>query len=97
MENSGVKLSKKELVEKLASNMGMSKSQTEYILSDVFNELTAILAQGYTVSIPNFGKFIVYNSDGYKGRNPATGEPVDVPPKRKIKFKPSNNLKSDIQ
>lgn len=97
MENESAKLGKKELVEKLADKMGMNKSQTEELLGDMFGSISEILSEGYTISVPRFGKFVVYNSEGYKGRNPATGESVDVPPKKKIKFKPSNILKDLVR
>lgn len=97
MENESVKLGKKELVEKLAGKMGMSNSLTEELMGDMFSSISEILSEGYIISVPRFGKFIIYNSEGYKGRNPATGESVDVPPKKKVKFKPSNILKDFVQ
>lgn len=97
MKNESAKLGKKELIEKLAEKMGMNKSQTEELMADMFASISEILSEGYTISVPRFGKFIVYNSEGYKGRNPATGESVDVPAKKKIKFKPSDILKKYIQ
>lgn len=96
MENN-VKMNKKELVDILADKSGVKKQEMDKLITNIFNGITEMLSDGCTVSIPRFGKFIVYKSGGYKGRNPATGEPVDVLIKNKIKFKPSHILKNEIQ
>ncbi|MFW5848085.1 MAG: HU family DNA-binding protein [bacterium] len=91
------KLGKKEIVEFLSDDMDMSKAETESIFDQMFLSISEMLQDGYTVSIPRFGKFVVYQSAPRKGRNPATGETVNVPEKTKVKFKPSSILKESIQ
>ena len=95
--NQSVKIGKKELLAQLAENLDMSRTEAEFILEGTFNTIADLLAEGKTVSIPRFGKFTVYQSAPRTGRNPATGESVEVPAKQKMKFKPSNKLKDLIQ
>jgi len=90
-------MNKKELIERLSKEMTMSKNQTTIVFEEMFAAMSKILAEGETVSIPNFGKFEVYEAPAKKARNPKTGETVDVPAKNKLKFRPSNNLKKFIQ
>ncbi|MFW6002320.1 MAG: HU family DNA-binding protein [archaeon] len=92
-----MKISKKELINRLSEDLIMSKAETEFVLEQMFNSISGMLQEGKTLSIPRFGKFIVYQSEPRKARNPRTGETVDVPEKQKVKFKPSNILKDSIQ
>jgi len=90
-------MGKKELIERLSKNFEMSKAETESIFNEMFGTIEEILQEGNEVSIPRFGKFIVYQSKSRQGRNPATGESVNIPEKTRVKFKPSDKLKQNLQ
>ena len=90
-------MKKKELIDRLSKEMTMSKSQTGILFEEMFSAISKILAEGETVSVTNFGKFEVYEMAAKKSRNPKTGEVVDVPERKKVKFRPSVNLKNFIQ
>lgn len=90
-------MNKKELIDRLSRDMSMSKAQTTVLFEEMFESISNILANGQDVSIPKFGKFQVSMQPERKARNPKTGETVMVPEKQKVKFKPSNTLKEQIQ
>ncbi len=54
------------------------------------------LSGGEDVSLPGFGKFSVKETAARKGRNPATGEEIEIPAGRKVVFKPSQGLKEAL-
>jgi DNA-binding protein HU-beta len=89
-------MNKKELVEKMAKGMGLTKTQAELTMEEVFNIIKECLISEKIISIPRFGKFEVITVPGHIGRNPATGEEIDIPEKNKVKFKPSTILKAEI-
>lgn len=89
-------MTKKELVAAMAIEMGMSKAQTEVVFKEVFDTIKSLLTKGETVSIPGFGKFIVSETKARKGRNPQTGEPLDIPAKNRVSFKPAKDLKESV-
>lgn len=90
-------MKKKDLIEKLANELGMSKTQTEVMFEEMFAAISKILEDGETVSIPRFGKFEISQTNARVGRNPKTGESIDIPEKNKVKFRPSQKLKEMIQ
>ena len=92
-----MKLNKKQLVERLSNEMAMSKTQTEILLEEVFQCFSDILSEGNTISIPKFGKFEVTKSNARTGRNPQTGETIKIPEKNRVRFKPSQILKDNVQ
>ncbi len=80
-------------------------SRTNRILSiadhgALFDSLSSVIAyylsEGEDVSLPGLGKFTVKNTTARKGRNPATGEAIEIPAGRKVVFKPSKNLKDNL-
>ena len=91
-----MKIGKKKLIERMSNQLGMSKTETEVLFEDIFIVITNTLIDGFTVSIPRFGKFEISITGERKARNPKTGESIQVQKKRKIKFKPSNMLKNII-
>ncbi len=92
-----MKLGKKELVNRLSKEMSMNKTQTEFEIEQVFSCLSKILKEGYDISIPRFGKFEIVESEARMGRNPKTGEKIEIPAKSKVKFRPSLTLKELVQ
>ena len=74
---------KSELIQKLADdNPHLYQRDVERIVSAVFDEITDALANGDRVELRGFGAFSVKERDARIGRNPRTGESVEVPAKR---------------
>lgn len=85
---------KSELIQKLADeNPHLFQRDVERIVSSVFDEITATLVRGDRVELRGFGAFSVKHRDARVGRNPRTGEAVDVPEKRAPFFKTGKELR----
>ncbi|MEM8753068.1 MAG: integration host factor subunit beta [Pseudomonadota bacterium] len=85
---------KSELIQKLADeNPHLFQRDVERIVSSVFDEITSALARGDRVELRGFGAFSVKHRDARIGRNPRTGESVEVPAKRAPFFKTGKDLR----
>ena len=85
---------KSELIQRLADeNPHLYQRDVEKIVSTVFEEITQALARGERVELRGFGAFSVKHREARVGRNPRTGESVDVPDKRVPFFKTGKELR----
>lgn len=88
------KMIKSQLIQKLADeNPHLYQRDVERIVSAVFEEITDALARGDRVELRGFGAFSVKHRDARVGRNPRTGESVEVPQKRVPFFKTGKDLR----
>ena len=87
----------KELIDKLAENEGLKKSQAKAILDYCLEEVKDVISQDGTVDIPGFGKFKVVAKAARTGRNPKTGETLEIPASKKLKFAPAKALKELVK
>ena len=71
-------MNKSELIETLAKEKDLPLRKAEEVVSTVFGEMEKALVSGERVEIRGLGSFKVKNYDGYKGRNPKTGEIIKV-------------------
>lgn len=86
-----------ELVKKLeAENAGMTGEEVERIVNLFFNQIIQRLAEGGRVEIRGFGAFSTRSRNPRKGRNPRTGDAVDVPAKRVPYFKPGKEIRERL-
>lgn len=85
---------KSQLIQKLADeNPHLYQRDVERIVSSVFEEITDALSRGDRVELRGFGAFSVKHRDARIGRNPRTGESVEVPQKRVPFFKTGKDLR----
>lgn len=73
-----------------------SKTQTEKALNAFIDALTEALADGQTVTFTGFGTFSVTTRAARQGRNPRTGQPVNIAAGKAVKFKPGKALKDAL-
>lgn len=86
-----------ELVQILATeNPELSQREIEKIVTIFFNEISARLAEGGRVELRGFGAFSTRARDARTGRNPRTGEAVEVDAKRVPYFKPGKEMRSRL-
>jgi integration host factor subunit beta len=86
-----------ELLQSLArENPELRLEDVERALDTFFEEITATLAVGGRVELRGFGAFSTRERDGRKGRNPRTGEAVEVPQKRVPYFKPGKEMRQRL-
>ncbi|KQR80970.1 integration host factor subunit beta [Sphingomonas sp. Leaf343] len=86
-----------ELVQRLTdAHRDLTPREVELIVSTFFNEITDRLAAGGRVEIRGFGAFSTRSRDARTGRNPRTGESVDVDAKRVPYFKPGKEMRARL-
>jgi integration host factor subunit beta len=86
-------MTKAELVEEVARAAELNKRDAEVIVETVFDSIIGALHGCEKVELRGFGSFRTRERGPRRGRNPKTGEPVDVPAKRVPYFKPGKELK----
>lgn len=86
-------MTKAELVEEVARAAELNKRDAEVIVETVFDSIISTLHKGEKVELRGFGSFRTRERGPRRGRNPKTGQPVDVPAKRVPYFKPGKELK----
>ena len=85
-----------ELVEQVADATGVTKKRAEIIVDTAFSNIVEAMHRGEKVELRGFGSFRLRHREPRRGRNPKTGERVDVPSKRVAYFKPGKELKALI-
>jgi integration host factor subunit beta len=86
-----------EMLQALArENPELRAEDVERALDTFFNEIAERLAQGGRVELRGFGAFSTRSRDARKGRNPRTGETVEVPGKRVPYFKPGKEMRARL-
>ena len=89
-------MNKLELIQALKESNGLSKSEAATIVDLFFNEMANALAKGDRVEIRGLCSFFVKEYKSYQGRNPITGESVQVAPKKLPFFKCGQELKRRV-
>ena len=88
---------KSELVQKIAEkNSHLSHREVERLVSTIFDEITNALSSGGRVELRGFGAFSVKSRPGRLGRNPRTGQKVEIPEKNVPYFKTGKLLKERL-
>lgn len=88
---------KSELIEKLASeNTHLTHAEVERVVNVVLGRMTGAMAEGGRVELRGFGAFSVRSRPARAGRNPRTGESVDVPAKSVPFFKSGKELRERL-
>ena len=89
-------MNKSELVEFLSEKIAQPKKRSEDVINLVFDSMTEILAHGGRIEIRGFGSFVTKDYESYTGRNPRTGESIEVSPKRLPTFKVGKELRERV-
>ena len=89
-------MNKSELIELLSLKRGISFKKSEEIVNTVFDSMTAAMLSGDRIEIRGFGSFVINEYKSYTGRNPKTGESIDVKPKKLPFFKVGKELKERV-
>jgi len=92
----GGAMNKAELINKVSEQTNVTQKVAKVIVDTLFDGMKESLQNGERIEIRGFGSFMVRNYGGYKGRNPKTGEIVEVPPKKLPFFKVGKELKEMV-
>ena len=89
-------MTKSDLIEKVAAQLNLPKGKAELIINCIFDSMEDALSKGNRIEIRGFGSFEIRRYKAYAGRNPRTGDPVGVNPKRLPFFKVGKELKERV-
>ncbi|WP_206830156.1 HU family DNA-binding protein [Alicyclobacillus fructus] len=89
-------MNKTELVAEIAARTGLRKSQVWQTLNSFCEVATERLRAGEDVAVPPLGKFRYVVRAARRGRNPQTGETIEIPEQATVRFLPSSALKGRV-
>ena len=89
-------MTKADLIERIYSQNNFSKKDAADIVEEVFDLIKMALEKGEMIKIAGFGNFIIKEKEARRGRNPQTGEKIEIAPRKVLTFKPSPVLKKAI-
>jgi len=90
-------MNKKDLIDRIADGAEISKGKAEAALGALLDGIREALSKEEKVGLVGFGTFSVSRRAARKGRNPQTGETIDIAASKAPKFSPSKELKKAIQ
>ena len=89
-------MTKAEIIEQIYEKVGFSKKESAEIVELVFDIMKDTLEKGEKIKISGFGNFVVRQKRPRIGRNPQTGEEIEISARRVLTFRPSQVLKSAL-
>ena len=89
-------MTKADLINLISEKSNITRVKAETVVNTIFDTMTEALLRYDRIEIRGFGSFEVRDYSPYRGRNPRTGEPLEVKYKKAPFFKPGKELKEDI-
>ena len=89
-------MTKADLVSKISSDCELTKAAAEKALSSALEGITAALKNGDSLTLVGFGTFSISNRAARKGRNPQTGDEIQISAKKVVKFKAGKTLSESV-
>jgi DNA-binding protein HU-beta len=89
-------MNKQDLISAVADGSGLTKADASKAVEAVFDSITATLKKGDEVRLVGFGTFSVSKRKASTGRNPRTGEPMEIKASAQPKFKAGKGLKDSV-
>lgn len=89
-------MKKSEMIEALANQTGLTKADVEKVFNGTFNLFKEELSKGNDVAVAGFGTFKISNRAARTGRNPQTGETIEIAASKSVGFKSGSALKEIV-
>ena len=89
-------MTKADIIQSVYNKLGFSKRDSSRIVESVFDIIKENLSNGEKIKISGFGNFVVNEKRARKGRNPQTGETIEISERRVLTFKASQVLRSAL-
>ena len=89
-------MNKNDLVAAVADSAGLSKADSAKAVDAVFDSVSGVLKGGGDVRLVGFGTFGVSKRKARTGRNPQTGETIQIKAKKSVRFKPGKQLEAAL-
>ncbi len=86
-------MTKADLINKIAKDVGLTKKQAGQALDSFMDAIKTVMKKGDELTLPKFGRFYVKKTKARIGRNPATGEEIKIPAKKRPAFRAGKELK----
>ncbi len=93
MHNNHHNLTRKELTDTLANQLGYSQSSCALIVDSFLDNMKKSMVEGKSIKLVHFGTFTVRNKSPRRGRNPRTGETITIKKRQAVSFRPSKKLR----
>ncbi len=90
-------MNKVALAHEIAKKTNLSKTKAWEVVNATFESIKASLKNGQKVSVVGFGSFVVKNRKARKGRDPKTGEPIQIQARRVPTFSAGSNLRKSVR
>jgi len=92
-----VALTKFDIIKNLNDEIGLNKREAKELVDSFFGNIKKLLSQGQEVKLSGFGNFQLKNKSSRPGRNPRTGEDVEITARRVVTFKSGQKLKESLK
>ncbi|MBA4118071.1 MAG: DNA-binding protein HU [Candidatus Puniceispirillum sp.] len=89
-------MNRNEFVARVSESAGLTKTDASKAIDSVFEVISASLSQGHEVRLVGFGTFAIAERKASEGRNPRTGEKINIPAARLPKFRAGKGLKDAV-
>ena len=90
-------LTKSDIVKDLNNEIGLNKREAKELVDSFFDNIKKLLSQGQEVKLSGFGNFQLKDKLSRPGRNPRTGEDVEITARRVVTFKSGQKLKKSVK
>lgn len=89
-------MNKADLINSISEKTGLTKARSNEVIDAFLDSVTESLSSGEKVTLVGFGTFTTSQRDARKGRNPKTGESIDIPAKKVARFKAGSDLTKSV-
>ena len=89
-------MTKADIIENVYEKVGFSKKESAEIVEMIFETIKETLERGEKIKISGFGNFVIRSKKPRVGRNPQTGEEIEISARKVLTFKPSQVLKNAL-
>src|SRR5438270_13723326 len=89
-------MTKQQLIEAIAAGTEHDKNVIAQIVDSLLTAVTKALSSGERVDVRGFGSFVPKETKARQGRNPQTGEPIQIAAKKTVAFKPAKDLEQSL-
>ena len=90
-------MNKRELIDEVSGKVGITKKGAGNVIDAIVETITKALKKGEKVALVGFGTFQVMKRKARRGRNPQTGEEIQIPAKKVPKFVPGKSLRKEVK
>jgi integration host factor alpha subunit len=89
-------VTKTQLIDAVSASAGHTKKDTETVIESLLTHVSEALVKGEKVDLRGFGNFVMREKKARQGRNPKTGETIEIAARKAVAFKPSKELSAKV-